>query len=105
MQLISSSTIIANTNSTRFLELIIDSSLSWKHCITELATKLNKACYAVRAIKPFVSSDVMKMIYFSYVYSLISYGIIFWSNFHFSGSIFKIKKRIIRIITNAGRWD
>ena len=105
MQIISSNTIITNTNSTRLLGLIIDSSLSWKDRITELTPKLNKACYAIRAIRPFISLDVMKMIYFSYVHSLISYGIIFWSNFYFSGSIFKIQKIIIRIITHAGRWD
>jgi hypothetical protein len=63
------------------------------------------ACYAIRAVRPFISLDEIKMIYFSYVHSFISYGIIFWSNFHLSGSIFKIQKRIIRIITNAGRWD
>jgi hypothetical protein len=29
----------------------------------------------------------------------------FGGNSHLSGSIFKIQKIIIRIITNAGRWD
>ena len=62
-------------------------------------------CYAIRAIKPFMSLDVMKMIYYFYVHSLISYGIIFWGNSHLSDSIFKIKKRIIRVITNFGRHD
>jgi hypothetical protein len=33
------------------------------------------------------------------------YGIIFWGSSYLSGSIFKIKKRIVRIITNAGRCD
>jgi hypothetical protein len=48
----------------------------------------------------------MKIIYYDcYVYSFISYGIIFWGNCHLSGSIFKIQKGIIWIITNAGRWD
>jgi hypothetical protein len=50
-----------------------------------------------------MSLDVMKMIYFSYVHSVISYDIILGGNSHFSG-IFKIKKKII-IITNAGRRD
>ena len=68
-----------------------------------LTSKLNKACYAIRAIKPFMFLEVMKMIYYSYVHSVISYGIIFWGNSHFSDSIFKIQKRIIRIITNTGR--
>ena len=35
----------------------------------------------------------------------ISYGIIFWCNSHLSDSIFKIQKRIIRVITNSGRHD
>ena len=48
-----------------------------------------------------MSLDVMKMIYYSYVHSVISYGIIFWSNSHLSESIFKIQKRII----NSGRRD
>jgi len=77
MQIISSNTIITNTNSTRFLALIIDSSLSWKDHITELTSKLNKACSPIRVIKPFMSLEVMKMIYYSYVHSVISYGIIF----------------------------
>jgi len=59
MQIISSNTVITNTNSTRILGLITDSSLSWKDHSTELTTKLNKACYAIRAIKPFMSLDVM----------------------------------------------
>ena len=59
MQIISSSTIITNINSTKFLGLIIDSTLSWKDRITRLTSKLNKACYAIRAIKPFMSLDAM----------------------------------------------
>jgi hypothetical protein len=103
MQRISSNTIITNINSTKYLGLIIDSTLSWKDHITGLTSKLNKACYAIRAIKPFRSLDVMKMIYYSYVHSVISYGIIFWDNSHLSDNIFKIQKRIIRVITNSVR--
>jgi hypothetical protein len=105
MQIIASSTIITNINSTKFLGLIIDSTFSWKDHIFELTSKLNKACYAIRVIKPFISLDVLKMIYFSKVHSVMPYGIIFWGNSHQSDSIFKFQKRIIRIITNTGRRD
>jgi len=105
MQIISSNTIITNINSTRFLVLIIDSSLLWKDHIIELKSELNKACYAIRAIKPFMSLDAMEMIYYSYVQSVMSYGVTFWGNSHLSGNIFKVQKRIIRIITNAGKRD
>ena len=45
------------------------------------------------------------MVYVSYFHSIMSYGIIFWGNSHHSVKIFKIKKRIIRIITNSNRYD
>ena len=90
MRIISSNTIITNINSTKFLGLIIDSTLWWQDHITRLTSELNKACYAIRTIKPFMSLDVMKIIYYSYVHSVISYGIIFWGNSHLSDSIFKI---------------
>jgi hypothetical protein len=41
------------------------------------------------------------MIYFAYVHSVMSYGIIFGSNSTYSNIIFKIQKRILRIIMKA----
>jgi hypothetical protein len=60
MQIISSNSVITNINCIKFLGLTIDSTLSWKDHVTELSSRLNKACYALRAIKPFISIDVMK---------------------------------------------
>ena len=102
---ISNKKVITDICSIRFLGLIIDNTLTWKEHIITLTSKLNKACYAIRAIKPFVSLDVLKMTYFSYVHSLMSYGIIFWGDSVHSKLIFKIQKRIIRIITNSNRRD
>jgi len=50
-----------------------------------------------------VSLDVLKSTYFSYAHSIISYGIIFSGNSSYSDDIFKIQKRIIRIIMNSSR--
>jgi len=35
----------------------------------------------------------------------MSYGIIFWGNSHFNNNIFKIQKRIIRILANKGKRE
>jgi len=105
IQIIAPNSINNNINSTKFLGLIIDNSLSWKDHIAALTSTLNKACYAIRSIKLFLSVDILRRIYFSYVHSVVSYGIIFWGNSHHSTSIFKIKKRIIRSITNTGSRD
>jgi len=50
-----------------------------------------------------MSLDVLRSTYFSYVHSIISYGITFWVNSSNSEEIFKIQKRIAKIIMNSGK--
>ena len=83
--------------------LTIDTTLTWKHHIGELTSRLSKACYAIRSIKPFMSLDVLRSTYFSYAHSIKSYGIIFWRNSSHSEEILKNQKRIIRIIMNSSK--
>jgi hypothetical protein len=45
------------------------------------------------------------VIYFSYFHSIMSYGIIFWRNSSISNNIFRLQKRVIRIITNIRSRD
>jgi len=45
------------------------------------------------------------MVYFSIAHSIITYGIIFWGASTQNKVIFKIQKRIIRIIMNTGNKD
>ena len=52
-----------------------------------------------------MSLNVLKTVYFSYFHSIMSYGIIFWGNSHLSDNIFKIQKRILRIITNKSQCE
>jgi len=104
-QVVISNSIITNTKSTKLLGLIIDSTLSWKDHVTELTPKLNKACYVIRTLTFLRSPEILRMVYFSFFHSIMSYGIIFWGNSHHSINIFKIQKRIIRIMTNSNMRD
>jgi hypothetical protein len=72
---------------------------------TDLSSRLNKACYAIRAIKLLVSLNSMRMIYISYVHLILSYGIILGGKPPCNESIFKIQRRIVRAITSSGRLD
>jgi hypothetical protein len=94
-----------NTSSTKFLGLNIDETLSWKYHTDQLVPKLSSACYAVQTVKDLMSQDTLRMIYFSYMHSIIIYGIIFWGNLPCSINILRIQKRIIRIIMNAKPRD
>jgi len=52
-----------------------------------------------------MSLETLRMVYFAYIHSIISYGIIFWGNQPYSDKIFKIQKRVIRIITSSRTRD
>jgi hypothetical protein len=66
--------------------------------------KLKKVSYMIRFLKPFLSLEILRIVYFSLFLSIILYGIIFWGSSTHS-KIFKIQKRIIRTIGNSGSRD
>ncbi|PNF19496.1 hypothetical protein B7P43_G02324, partial [Cryptotermes secundus] len=96
---------ITNMEVTKFLGLVIDHKLSWQTHIDQMIPKLNKASYIIRVLKPLLSLECLKTVYFSLVHSIISYGIIFWGSSAHAKIIFQIQKRIIRIITNSRNID
>jgi hypothetical protein len=74
-----------------------DDILTWDNHIYQLISRLNSACYAIRAIKAMLSRKALKMLDFSYVHSIISYGIILGGDTPNSITIFRMKKlRILR---------
>ena len=105
MQILYKNKQINNTYNTKFLSLITDSSLSWKVHIDELTAKLNKACHAMRPVKPSMSSEVWRMTYFSYVYSITLYCIILGGGILLIAKLYSNSKRIIRIITDSSSTD
>lgn len=96
---------ISNTINTTFLGLIITDSLSWKDHTAQLIPKLSKACYVLRCIRPFMSLEALKSVYYSYFHSLLSYGIMFWGNSSYSLHIFRLQKKAIRIIMGLRTRD
>ena len=98
---------ITNIHITNFLRSTIETPMTWKDHTKELNSKLhnNSACNAIKSINPFVSLNVLIMIYFCYIHSIISYGIVFCGNSYNSQCIFIIQKIIIRVIMNTNKRD
>ena len=96
---------VKSFTNTKFLDLIVDDSLSWKAHIDQMMSKLNSACFVIRTIQAIMSQKTLRVVYFVYVHSVMSYGIIFWRNQPYSQKIFKIQKKVIRVITNSGARD
>jgi len=44
--------------------------------------KLISASFVMRAVKPFLSQDALRLVYYSYFHSIMTYGLIFWGNSH-----------------------
>ena len=96
---------IANVYNTKFLGLTLDNTLSWRTHIDTIIPKLSSAGFALRVIKPFLSLDSLKMVYYSYFHFIMTYGLIFWGNSHHGNTIFRLQKRIIRIIVGIRGRD
>jgi hypothetical protein len=102
---------LTNVTESKFLGLIINSTLSWKQHTDYIIKKISIAFYALRNIKYFILLDTLKLIYFAHIHSIISYGIIVlycivggvgWDG---SSCVNKVlimqKKKAIRIVTNS----
>jgi hypothetical protein len=68
---------IANSSNTTFLELTLDNTFSWKYHVDTIIPELSSACFAVRADKPFLFQEYLRMVYFSYFHPIMTYGLVF----------------------------
>ena len=75
--------------------------MSWKLHIDQLFSKLKSACFILRALSSLLTQQNMKIIYFPYFRSIMTYGVIFWGNSTDRNNVFKRQKRAIRLITNS----
>jgi len=55
--------------------------------------------------KTHLSLDSLKMVYYSYLHSLMTYGLIFWENSHHINTIFRLQNKIISIIVGIRGRD
>jgi hypothetical protein len=85
----------------KFLGVSIDCTWSWSKHIELLTSKLNSVCYLIRNVMPYRSVSILRMIYHSFFHSIMSLGIILGGNSHHSIKIFKMQKKVLRIIVGC----
>jgi hypothetical protein len=68
-------TVIIQTNFVKFWGITVDNTPSWKQHID--IPKLNKACYAIRRSKFYLSHAALKMVY----YAFFSLSNVLWFDF------------------------
>ena len=72
---------IRKAHETKFLGLFINNYLPWKTNIECINSKLSPACYVMRSVEPYVSINTLKMVYYSYIHSVMTYSLLFWGHF------------------------
>jgi hypothetical protein len=92
---------LLETNNVKFLGMILDNTISWKKHIESFKGKLNKACYIIRKSKQYLSITALKMVYYAFFHSIITYGLIFLGNTTNSAQVFKLQKRVVKIMVGA----
>jgi hypothetical protein len=92
---------ISSSTETKFLGLIFDDILSWNQHIDQILTKLCSACYALRNLKHIVPQSALRTLFYAYIHSILSYGIILWGRSSNANKLFILQKKIFRIITNS----
>jgi hypothetical protein len=80
----------------------MDNTLSLNNDIDIFIKKLSTACYIIRNTKTYMSASSLKVIYYAFLHSAMSYGIIFWRNSSHSSIIFRIRKKASRIVEGSG---
>ena len=89
--------------STKYLGVILDSSLRFNLHIEELTSKISKTAGMMYRLKFYVPKSVLLKLYYSLVYPYLIYCILIWgaaADVHLN-KVFVIQKRIIRYLTNS----
>ncbi|KAJ8915341.1 hypothetical protein NQ315_008227 [Exocentrus adspersus] len=88
---------IQSVASDKLLGLIIDHNLTWSAHIDNLSKKLNKSFYAISRIGNSMPLPAVLSVYYSLVYSHLSYNVIFFGNASESIRLFILQKRCIQL--------
>ncbi len=92
---------ISEEKYVKYLGVLVDSSLSWKPHIDNIAKKISRAIGIMYKIRYYVNRKILMNLYYSLIYPHLLYAILLW------GSAFKthinkvtiLQKKVVRLIT------
>ena len=64
---------------------------------------LNRSYYVIQSLKTITSISILRSVYFANFHSHLRYGIHFWGGDPQSIKIFKLQKKVVRLICNVKR--
>ena len=90
----------------RYLGILIDSHLNWKHHVECIVKKIRRSIGILSKLRYYVGLDILLSLYYALIYPFLTYGIIIWGNTYKTTlqPIFILQKRAMRLITFS-RFD
>ena len=94
---------ITQVNCTKFLGIMIDDKLTWKHHIEYISKKIARGIGILWKLCPNVNQSILKNLYYTFIYPYITYCIHAWGNACkcYLKKIVALQKKIVRIIAYA----
>ena len=88
------------TESVKYLGIRIDENLDWKHHVSDIAIKLNRANALLFKIRNFVNAKTLKTIYYTIFDSNINCANVIWrQNSNAVNRVFVLQKKALRIFS------
>jgi len=95
--------VIKYENDIKFLDLYLTEDVKWDLHIKHVNAILNRSYYVIQSLKTITSISILRNEYFENFHSHLRYGILFWGGDPQTIIIFKLKKKVVRLICNVKR--
>ena len=92
---------LQQVQNTKFLGVYLENSLGWSMHVSDLCSRLSSVAFAVYRLAQVCSQNVLISYYYAQFYSRVKYGVLFWGCSSQCLRLFRLQKRIIRIIENV----
>ena len=97
-------TVIKRVDVSKFLGIFVDSNLNWNSHVEHVCSQVSKSLYILRSVKKCLPKWVLKMLYYAYYYSHITYGLTLWGPMCTKAQSNRMtlsQKKAIRSVDNA----
>ena len=86
--------------SFKFLGIYMDETLTWKHHIGKVCSKISHSNYIINKVKHILPKSSLHTLYLTIVQSHLNYGLHIWGSSNSIGKVFVSQKKSLRIINN-----
>jgi hypothetical protein len=92
---------IVPQDNTKFLGIMIDNRLKWDVHINMVCKKISSGCFLIKRMMQICDLATAKLVYYAYIHSRLTYGILLWGLSKHTKRLFILQKRAIRNLALA----